>query len=66
MKRIENECVGCSPDLGCLGSGCPYLNVPHYYCDKCDEEETLYYYDGEELCADCLLEKFEIVDGSEL
>lgn len=64
MKRIENECVGCPPEMGCLGGACPHQNVPHYYCDRCGEETTLHHYDGEELCADCLLEEFEIVEGS--
>ena len=64
MKKIENECVNCG--LPCLGKICPYREIPHYYCDRCGEEETLYYYDGEELCAYCLLKEFEIVEGSEL
>ena len=66
MKRIENECVGCtSIGLSCLGISCPNRNVVRFYCDKCGEEEKLYYYNGEELCQDCLLEKFEVVEGSE-
>ena len=65
MKKIENECVGCV-DIGlhCLGISCPNKNVIHFYCDRCGEETTLYYYDGEEICKDCLLEEFEIVEGS--
>ena len=64
MKKIENECVGCT-DLGlyCLGDSCPNRNVVRFYCDFCgDEDETLYYYDGHEICADCLLKQFEIVE----
>ena len=64
MKKIESDCVGCG--LPCLGKSCPYREVTHYYCDKCGEEETLYYYDGAELCIECLLNEFEIVEGSEL
>lgn len=64
MKKIENECVNCG--LPCLGKSCPYREVPHYYCDRCGEEETLYYYHGEELCEYCLLKEFDIVEGSEL
>lgn len=62
MKVIENECVSCG--LPCMGNACPYQNVPHYYCDRCGEETTLYHYDDDELCADCLLKEFEIVEGS--
>lgn len=51
--------------MGCLGSTCKYQNVPHYYCDKCGDEDKLYNYDGEQLCKDCLLENFDIVKGSE-
>ena len=49
MVRIENECVGCPPEMGCIGNLCPYRNVRRYYCDKCGEEvETLYYFDAQE------------------
>lgn len=66
MKSIENECVGCR-ELGmyCLGSSCPNRKVVRFYCDKCESEATLYHYNDEELCQDCLLEQFEVVDGSE-
>lgn len=66
MKKIENECVCCvGMSLHCLGHSCPNRNVVRFYCDRCDEETTLYYYDGEEICADCLLKEFNIVEGSE-
>ena len=66
MRKTENECVGCaSLGLYCLGSACPNRNVTRFYCDKCGEEATLYDYDGEELCEYCLLEEFDIVEGSE-
>ena len=64
MIRYEDECVGCPPEMGCLGSGCPNRNVPHYYCDKCGEEyspEELYDYDGEIMCKECLIEY--LMDG---
>ena len=63
MKIIENECVSCG--LPCMGSACRYRNVPHYYCDFCDEEGKLYEYDGQELCEECLLKQFSVVEGSE-
>lgn len=59
---LENECVGCPPERGCLGDACPNRNVAHYYCDKCDAEvdssEELYEVDGEDLCECCLKERF--------
>lgn len=60
MKKIENECVCCG--LPCLGSSCPNQNVVRYYCDRCGEEDDLYYFNDEELCIYCikkLLEKVE-------
>lgn len=63
-KRIENECVGCPPEIGCLGSACIHKKVTRYYCDECKyeyEPDELYVFDGEELCHDCLFEKFQTV-----
>lgn len=65
MKKIENECVGCPSEMGCLSSLCPYTNVVHYYCDICGEEDVkLYHFNGQEVCGDCLLEELDIVEGS--
>ena len=60
MVQYENECVDCG--LPCIGDACPYRKVPHYYCDKCDEEETLYYFDGRELCINCIINTLEKVE----
>lgn len=38
MIIIEDECVGCPPEIGCYGSSCPNKNVSHYFCDECGEE----------------------------
>ena len=65
MKKIENECVGCPSEMGCLGDACPNRNVEHFYCDECEEEGTLYEYEGKELCKDCLLEAVPKVEGSD-
>ena len=65
MIRYEDECVGCPPEMGCLGSACRYSNVPHYYCDECGDEDKLYYYNDRELCENCLLDKFPVVEGSD-
>lgn len=58
---FENECVGCPPEIGCAGDTCPNRRVAHYFCDKCDAEVSigeLYDVDGEDLCEDCLKERF--------
>ena len=66
MKKIENECIGCtSIGLPCLGSTCPKRNVVRFYCDRCKEETTLYYFEDAEICQDCLLKEFKIVEGSD-
>lgn len=63
MRVKENECVGCkSLGLPCMGSSCPNMNVVRYYCDECDEEADLYYYDGQELCIDCIIKQLEKVE----
>lgn len=59
MKKYQNDCVGCPPEMGCLGTGCPYQNVPHWYCDECGEEfppSELRVYDGETVCRQCVAE----------
>ena len=54
MIKYEDECVGCPPERGCLGSACPNRNVPYYYCDICGEEVDSYFdIDGEMVCDDC-------------
>lgn len=63
MIRYENECVSCG--LPCLGASCPYREVVRYYCDHCGSEEKLYRYDNKELCEECLLKNFEVIEGSE-
>lgn len=60
MQRYENDCVGCPPEMGCLGSSCPYKDVLHYYCDNCGEEiyeDEPFTSDGsDELCEKCYKE----------
>lgn len=67
MKKVEDECVGCT-DLGlhCLGNRCPNKNVVRFYCDRCGNEGKLRHYNGEELCEECLLNEFDVVEGSEV
>lgn len=65
MISYEDMCVGCPPNMGCLGSGCPYRNVPICSCDECKEEfdpEDLYMTDIDEmLCSSCLLKRYKTV-----
>lgn len=45
--------------MPCIGSSCPYVNVPHLYCDECEDDvEDLYEVDGNQLCESCLLKSF--------
>lgn len=53
MIKYENDCVDCG--LPSLGDSCKYKNVPHYYCDSCGDEETLYYWEDGEYCEECIL-----------
>jgi formylmethanofuran dehydrogenase subunit E len=58
--RIENHCVDCG--IHCLGSICPRRRVEVHYCDKCGEElpdDEIYEADDEELCEECLKERFK-------
>ena len=62
MKRVVNECCNCSvPSYPCTDS-CSLREVEHYFCDKCGEDidlDDIYEADGEDLCIDCLKEKFK-------
>ena len=65
MITIENECVGCPKELGCLGSSCPNREVTRHYCDECGEETKLYEFEGKELCIDCIEKYLIVVDGTD-
>lgn len=60
MEIIQNDCCDC--DLPCVD--CGRKHAKHYTCDNCGAEETLYEYKGEQLCEECLLSNFKIVEGS--
>ena len=64
MITYEDECCGCAtPSYPCMGSACPNRSVPHLYCDRCKEEaDTLYEYEGEQVCIDCILESLNKVE----
>lgn len=62
---FEDECVGCPKGMGCLGSSCPYKNVPHWTCDECDaevDEGELWDVNGKQICEECLKEMFPKVE----
>lgn len=55
MTVYENNCCDCATiGYPCLGNSCPLRNVPRYLCDGCGVEDTLYRYNGEVLCMDCI------------
>ena len=57
MIILENHCVDCG--LPCLGLGCKYNQVEVHRCDECDTElDDIFDVDGEELCAECLKDRF--------
>ena len=61
--RYENHCCDCAvPGYPCRGNMCELRRVPVHYCDnpKCNNElgDEIYEVDGEELCEDCLKERF--------
>lgn len=60
MKKIENDCVGCA--MGCIN--CGRKRTPHWYCDNCRDEETLYEFEGQELCINCITKKLTKIEGS--
>lgn len=66
MVKYEDECCGCATEsYPCLGSSCKNRNVPRFYCDECEVEDILYEFENLQLCQDCLISKFNIVEGSD-
>lgn len=62
MITIENDCVGC----GSYCCDCGAKHSIHYRCDRCGDDDKLYYFGDEELCEYCLdkaLSKAETTDG---
>lgn len=61
MIRYESQCVNCG--FPCRYEACPNYKVRILECDRCkDEVEKLYDYDGEEICEECLLKEFEVIE----
>ena len=65
MLVYENECCNCAvPGYPCLGESCSNKRVPHFYCDSCkNEHDTVYEFDGEELCIGCIEKRLDKVEG---
>lgn len=62
MIKVEDGCIGCPKDIGCIGAACPYQNETHLYCDHCGEEvEKLRDFGDEEWCEKCILDEFPVV-----
>lgn len=61
MILIVTECECCDCDLPCIRETCRYYKVARFYCDHCKEETNLYYFDNQELCVDCIIDKLEEV-----
>lgn len=64
MKKIENHCVGCPKDIGCIGTSCRYLDVIVAYCDECGSDNAEYEIDGQDYCADCAKEYLQYLFNS--
>lgn len=60
MIEFENECVDCG--LPCIYESCKYYKVARFYCDECGNEGELYWFDGEQLCLDCIAQRLERVE----
>lgn len=54
----DNDCVCCEICRNC-GRKRDYF---YHVCDKCESDDQLFYYEGQELCAECLLKNFEQID----
>lgn len=63
MKRYENGCVGCPPEMGCVGGFCPQRELVIYVCDRCGDDiddDDVYMVDDKHLCQSCLLSEFRM------
>lgn len=65
--RYDNECVGCPPELGCLGEACPNRNVPIYICDICgaeccEEDIRIDTISGGHICVECIDEIYPRIE----
>lgn len=64
MRYYESDCHDCQ--LPCVNNSCPYFRVERFICDWCKTEDVkLYNYNSWEICGDCLLQEFEVIEGSD-
>ena len=63
MRIVESGCVNCG--FPCLGRACRNYEVIRYICDDCEDEATLYEWDGKELCLYCIEKSLTVVEGSD-
>lgn len=61
LKEYVDMCVGCPPEMGCLGDSCPQRNSLVFKCDNCESEDEIYEFEGQELCIECIKELLEKV-----
>ena len=66
LRVIEDQCVGCPDELGCIGDSCKYKNVECFYCDNCSDQAMLYEFEGRQLCIECIKKLLPLVEGSEI
>ena len=52
----KGNCVGCPPEMGCMGKDCPQCWETHLFCDICKEEVDALFRGkatGIDACEDC-------------
>lgn len=61
MIEYEDQCVNCAE--GWCRPSCSLKHVPVLICDICGcETDKLYYYENEQVCAECVLDSLEEVE----
>lgn len=62
MIKYQNDCCYCSTEgYPCTGE---HKRVAHYYCDRCGNEwDTIYEYEGKQLCEHCVIKSLHEVEG---
>lgn len=59
MVRTESGCVDCG--LPCRYNACQHYKCNIYECDNCEKGSKLYWFNGKQLCIDCIEEQLEEV-----
>jgi hypothetical protein len=66
MIKLEYDkggCVGCPPEMGCLGKSCPECWEAHITCDVCKQEvEVVSRIEDVDYCDSCLYRVFPRID----